>query len=162
MALSVEPRDDQLFPTLTPAQIDRVAAHGRRRHAAAGGVLVQAGQAEHPVFVVLAGEVEVVRATREGERVVATHRQGQFSGEINALAGRPALATIRAGKESDVVELRRDALLALVQDDAELSEILMRAFILRRALLLDQGLGDVLVLGSEFSPRTIEIRDFLA
>jgi thioredoxin reductase (NADPH) len=162
MALSIAPRDDQLFPTLTPAQIDRVAARGQRRHVEAGQVLVEAGQAEHSFFAVVEGELEVIRTSCDGEQAVTTHRQGQFSGEINLLAGRRPLATIRAVTDGEVVELRREAVLALVQDDAELSEILMRAFILRRAMLLERGLGDVLILGSEFSPRTLEIREFLA
>ncbi len=162
MALSIAPREDQLFPTLTPAQIDRVAAHGQRRHVEAGQVLVEAGQAEHSFFAVVEGELEVIRMSCDGEEVVTTHRQGQFSGEINLLAGRRPLMSIRVTQGGEVVELQREAVLALVQDDAELSEILMRAFILRRAMLLERGLGDVLILGSEFSPRTLEIREFLA
>src|SRR5436190_398450 len=119
MALSISPRDDQLFPTLTPAQIDRVAAHGRRRHVEAGQVLVEAGQAEHSFFAVVEGEVEVIRTSCDGEEVVTTHHQGQFSGEINLLAGRRPLTTLRVTQPGEVVELRRDAVLALVQDDAE-------------------------------------------
>jgi len=162
MALSIAPRDDQLFPTLTPAQLDRVAARGQRRQVDAGQVLVEAGQAEHSFFAVVDGELEVIRTSCDGEEVVTTHHQGQFSGEINLLAGRRPLTTIRVTHAGEVLELRREAVLALVQDDAELSEILMRAFILRRATLLERGLGDVLILGSEFSPRTLEIREFLA
>src|SRR5262245_38808390 len=154
--LSIAPREDQLFPVLTPAQIARVAKRGEPLTVQAGDVLIEAGQPEYPFFVVLDGEIEVVRASCDGEQIVATHRQGQFSGEINMLAGRRSLATIRASRSGEVIELKRDALLALVQTDAELSEIFMRAFILRRALLLDKGFGDVLVLGSSFSPRTLE------
>lgn len=162
MALSIAPREDQLFPTLTPAQIERVAAHGQRRRVEAGQVLVEAGQAEHSFFAVVEGELEVIRTTCDGEEVVAAHHPGQFSGEVNLLAGRLPLMSIRVTRGGEVVELEREAVLALVQDDAELSEILMRAFILRRAMLVEQGLGDVLILGSEFSPRTLEIREFLA
>jgi thioredoxin reductase (NADPH) len=162
MALSIEPRDDQVFPVLTAAQIGRLAAHGQRRHVQPGEVLVGPGLAEHSLFVVVAGELEVVRVSRGSEQVFTRHRPGQFSGEISTLVGRRPVATLRAAEGSEVIELRRDALLALVQEDAEFSEILMRAFILRRALLFADGVGDVLILGSEFSPRTLAIRDFLA
>jgi thioredoxin reductase (NADPH) len=159
--LSIAPREDQLWPTLTAAQIARMEKHGRRRSVQAGDVLLEAGQTEFPLFVVTEGELEVVRPSCDGEQRIATYRQGSFSGEINMLAGRRPVATVRATTPGEVIEVGRDALLALVQTDAELSEILMRAFILRRVLLLERGFGDVLILGSEFSPRTLQIREFL-
>ena len=160
--LSVAPRNDQLFPTLTPAQIARLAAKGTKRAIQAGDVLVEAGAAQFPLIVVLEGELEVVRSTCNGEERITTHRQGQFSGELNLLTGRRGLATVRATMPGEVIEVQRDAVLALVQTDAEISEIVMRAFILRRAVILDREFADVLVLGSAFSPRTLQIREFLS
>jgi thioredoxin reductase (NADPH) len=160
--LSVSPREDQLWPTLTPAQIARIEKQGKRRSVQPGDVLIEAGQTEFPFFVVTEGEVEVVRPTCDGDELVTTYHQGSFSGEINLLAGRRPVATVRATKAGEVIEMPREALLALVQTDAELSEIVMRAFVLRRALLLEKNLGDVLILGSEFSARTLEVREFLA
>ncbi|HET8775571.1 MAG TPA: FAD-dependent oxidoreductase [Thermoanaerobaculia bacterium] len=159
--LSVNPREDQVFPVLTAEQLARIAARGRRRAVQRGDVLVAEGEQQFPLVAVTEGELEVVRTTCDGEEPVTTHRPGQFSGELNLLAGRRALATIRVTRPGAVIELQRDELLALVQTDAELSEIFMRAFILRRAVLLDRNLGDVIVLGSVFSPRTLEIREFL-
>ena len=159
--LSVAPRDEQVFPTLTAEQIARIARRGRPRAVGPGDVLIEEGQQHFPLVVVIDGELEVVRTTCDGEEAVTTHGPRQFSGELNLLTGRRALATIRATKPTDVIELHRDDLLGLVQTDAELSEIFMRAFILRRAALLDRGFGDVVVLGSLFSPRTLEIREFL-
>jgi thioredoxin reductase (NADPH) len=159
--LSIAPREDQLWPTLTAAQIARIEKHGRRRSVQAGEVLLEAGQAEFSCFVILDGELEVVRPTCDGDELITTYRQGSFSGEINMLAGRRPVATVRATKEGEVIEVSREALLRLVQTDVELSEILMRAFILRRVMLLEKGFGDVLILGSEFSARTLHIREFL-
>ena len=156
------PNDEQLFPTLTAAQIERLAKRGRRRTANPGDVLVEEGQAQFPLIVVAEGELEVVRATCDGEERITTHRQGQFSGELNLLTGRRGLATIRAIATSDVIEVPREEFLALVQTDAELSEIVMRAFLMRRVVLLERNVSDVLLLGSAFSPRTLEIREFLA
>ena len=160
--LSVSPREDQLWPTLTPAQIARVERHGRRRAVQPGEVLMEAGGTEFPLFVVIEGELEIVRPSHDGEQLVTTYRQGSFSGEINMLAGRRPVAFVRATKPGEVIEVQREAVLALVQTDSELSEILMRAFILRRVVLIERGLGDVLILGSEFSARTLHVREFLA
>jgi thioredoxin reductase (NADPH) len=162
--LSLAPREDQLWPTLTPEQIARIEKHGKRRKVQEGEVLIEAGQEEFPLFVVLDGELEVVRPACEmdEEQLVITYHRGSFSGELNMIAGRRPVATVRATKAGEVLELQRDALLAVVQTDVELSEILMRAFILRRVVLLEKGFGDVLILGSEFSPRTLHVREFLA
>ena len=162
LPLTIAPREDQLWPTLTPAQITRIEKHGRRRPLQPGEVLLEAGQQELPFFVITDGEVAVMRPSCDGEQLLTTYRAGSFTGEVNLLAGRRPMVTIRATMAGEVIEVSRDALLALVQTDAELSAILMRAFVLRRAFLLDQGLGDVLVLGSEYSPRTLQIREFLA
>ena len=162
MSLSVAPREDQLWPTLTPAQIARIEKHGHRRAAQPGAVLMEAGGAEFPLFVVIHGELEVVRPSCDEEQLVATYRPGQFSGEINMLAGRRSVVSVRATKPAEVIEVPRTEVLALVQADSELSEIMMRAFILRRVMLLEKGLGDVVILGSEFSARTLHVREFLA
>jgi len=161
-SLSIEPREDQVWPTLTEAQIARIAKHGQYRSLQSGDVLLRAGQQEFPFFVVTDGELSVMRPSCDGEQLITTYRRGSFSGELNILAGRRPVATIRASTPGQVIEVSRDALLALVQTDAELSAILMRAFILRRSMLLDQGFGDVLILGSAYSPRTLQIREFLA
>jgi len=160
--LSIAPRDDQLWPTLTPSQIARVAKQGSLRSLQPGEVVLEAGQQEYPFFVVTNGELAVVRASCDGEQLITTYHPGSFSGELNMLAGRRSLATIRATTPSEVIEMPRNLLLALIETDADLSAILMRAFILRRAMLLDQGFGDVLILGSVFSPRTLQIREFLS
>jgi thioredoxin reductase (NADPH) len=159
--LSITPREDQLWPTLTAAQIARIEKHGRRRALAPGEVLIEAGQHDFPFFVVTDGEVVVERQTCDGPQLVVTYGRGSFSGELNMLAGRRPLANVRSSTASEVIEVPREELLALVQTDVELSEIIMRAFILRRVVLLEKGFGDVLILGSDYSPRTLEIREFL-
>jgi len=154
--------EEQTFPVLTDAQIARIAVKGRRRAFGRGDVLVEEGQLHFPLIVVTEGELEVLRSSCDGEELVTTHRAGQFSGELNLLTGRRGLVTLRGATAGAVIELGRDELLGLVQTDAELSEIFMRAFILRRVTLLERGFGDVVVLGSTFSPRTLQVREFLA
>jgi thioredoxin reductase (NADPH) len=160
--LSITPGDEQIFPILSAAQIARVAAHGKRKSVQRGEVLVEAGAPHFSLFVVVAGELEVVRNTCTGEEIATTHRPGQFSGELNLVSGRRGIATIRVTQPGEVIEVERDSLLAMLQTDAELSEIFMRAFILRRVLIIDRGFGDVVVLGSQFSPRTLQVREFLS
>jgi len=118
---STTPSENQLWPTLTPAQIARIATRGSSRSLAADEVLIAAGQEDFPFFVVVDGEVVVERETCDGVQLVVTYGPGSFSGELNMLSGRRPLATVRARTESTVIEVPREALLALVQTDAELS-----------------------------------------
>ena len=87
--------------------------------------------------------------------------QGEFTGESNMLSNRRSLVRARASLPGEVIELDREQLLALVQNDAELGEIFMRAFILRRVELIAHGLGDVVLVGSNHSTGTLRIREFL-
>ena len=154
-------RADQIFPTLTPGQIRRIAAHGRARSVRTGEVLVEQGDKSIPFFVVISGELEAVRPSCAHETLITIVRPGQFTGEVNTLSGRRALARIRARQPSEVIELARQEVLGLVQSDGELSQILMRAFILRRAELFTQGIGDATLVGSNHSADTLRIKEFL-
>ena len=154
-------RDERMFPVLTPAQIERVAAHGHRRRVERGEVLTSPWSDTRSFFLVIEGELEIVRANGAGEVLVALHRPGTFSGEVALLSGRRSLVTVRASEPGEVIELGRDALLSLVQTDAELSDILMRAFILRRVSLIESRTGDVVLLGSEHCSGTLRVREFL-
>jgi thioredoxin reductase (NADPH) len=152
---------ERVFPTLTPAQVERIAAHGRVRQIRPGEVLVQPGDQIVPFFVVTSGGVEIIRPSSANETLVALYGAGQFTGEVNMLSGRPALLQVRASESGEVIELDREHLLALVQTDSQLSEIIMRAFILRRVELIAHGLGDVVLLGSNHCSETLRVKEFL-
>ena len=154
-------RVEQVFPTLTPAQIRRIAAHGHTRAMHRGEVLVEQGDSAVRFFVVVSGEVEVVRPSGTTETLITVFRPGQFTGEVNTLSGRRTLFRTRATKAGELIELDRQHMLALVQTDAELGEILMRAFILRRVELVAAGVGDVVLIGSTHSAGTLRIKEFL-
>src|SRR5439155_19009443 len=152
---------ERLFPTLTDAQVARIAARGRRRPVARGEVLVEVGDKATPFFVVVNGGVQGLRPSGATETLIVTHRAGQFSGEGTMITGRRAIARLRVSEPGEVLELNRDQLLALVQTDAELSGILMRAFILRRSELIARDLGDVVVIGSTHCAGTLRVKEFL-
>src|SRR5919198_4010644 len=160
LAITVS-RPDRVFPTLTPEQISRIAAHGRLRATTRGDVLVEVGDRAVPVFVVVSGELQAVRPTDRAETLIVSHHAGQFSGEANMISGRRALGRLRVSEAGEVIQLDHEQLLALIQTDAELSEILMRAFILRRLELIARDLGDVVVIGSAHSAGTLRGKEFL-
>jgi thioredoxin reductase (NADPH) len=152
---------EQIFPTLTPAQIRRIAPHGDMRTMESGQVLIEQGDRNVPFFVVVSGEVEIVRPSGGVETLITVHGPGQFTGEVNNLSGRPAVVRMRATKQGELIELDRQHMLALVQTDAELGEILMRAFLLRRVELVAAGVGDIVLIGSMHSAGTLRIKEFL-
>ena len=150
-----------MFPTLTPQQVARIAAHGRRRATTRGELLAEVGDKAVPFFVVVAGEVEGLSPGDAGETLIVRLQAGQFSGEANMISGRGAIARLRVSEPGEVLHVDREQLLALIQTDVELSEILMRAFILRRVALIANDLGDVVVIGSTHSSGTLRVKEFL-
>lgn len=150
-----------VFPTLTQAQLERIAPHGRARTVAANEVLVDQGQSAVPFFVIRSGELEALRPMPNVEMLIVTLGPGQFTGEINTLTGRPAVLRTRATQPGEVIELDHKSMQALVQNDAELGEIIMHAFILRRVSLVSASAGDVALIGSAHSADTLRIKEFL-
>jgi thioredoxin reductase (NADPH) len=154
-------RIEKIFPKLTPEQIRRISAHGSMRSVQPGEVLIEQGDTSVPFFVVITGEVEIVRPFGPHETLVTVHGPGEFTGEINMLSRRRSLVRARATKPGKVIELDHQQMLGLVQTDAELSDILMRAFILRRVELISAGVGDIVLIGSTHSAGTLRIKEFL-
>jgi thioredoxin reductase (NADPH) len=159
--LSQAERAAQMFPALTPAQIARIATHGRRRVVRRGEVLVEAGAEIVTFFVVTNGTVEIVMPSRDGDEPVTVYNPGQFTGDIQLLWGRRAVLRTRATQDCEVIELDRNQMLVVVQTDGELSEIIIRAYILRRVELITRGIGDVVLIGSSYCADTLRIKEFL-
>jgi len=149
------------FPQLTPAQVDRIRPFGKVRKVEVGEVLFQPGDGNVPFFSLLSGELEIIQLDVQGERTLTTHKSGGFTGEMSLISGRGALARGRVTVAGEFLEVNSPDFLALVGRDAELNEIFMRAFILRRILLLSSGFGNVILLGSRHSANTLHLREFL-
>ena len=152
----------QAFPVLTAAQIDRIRPEGHLRRVRSGEVLFEPGDGNVPFFVLLSGAMEIVQPGLDGERTIATHQPGEFTGEITMISGQRCLVRGRVTEPGEFLELDGDALRSLVAKDAELSEILLRAFILRRLALISQGYGNVILMGSRHSSQTLQLREFLS
>jgi len=154
-------RYEQIFPRLTDAQLSRISAAGQHRGVQAGELLFEAGDQNTDFFVVISGGIEIVRPVAGREQPVALLGPGQFTGEINMLSARRAWARGRVAADGSIIALDRDGLHAMVQRDPELSEILLRAFILRRVALINQSDNDLVLLGSRHSLGTQRIKEFL-
>jgi thioredoxin reductase (NADPH) len=154
-------REAQTFPKLTPAQVERIAAVGTRRSIPAGEILYDLGDQNSRFFVVLSGGIEVVQPVGSVENPVVVHGPSQFTGEINMISARRSLVRARTTVDSELLVVDNHALRTLVQRDAELSEIFMRAFILRRVELLNVAAQDLVLVGSRNSADTMRIKEFL-
>ena len=154
-------RLERIFPKLIPDQIRRVAAQGHIRSVQPGEVLIEQGDRAVPFFVVITGEVEIVRPFGASEALVTVHGSNEFTGEVNMLSGRRSLVRARVTKAGKVIELNQEQMQNLIQTDAELGEILMRAFIPRRVELIAAGVGDIVLIGSIHSAGTLRIKEFL-
>jgi thioredoxin reductase (NADPH) len=151
----------EAFPVLTPAQIDRIRPSGKNRPVQAGEVLFEPGTPGIPCFVVLSGKLEIALPGLAGDRVFVTYGPGQFSGEVVLISGARALSRGRVAETGQFLEVSADALHTLIAKDAELSDLFMRAFLLRRVALISEGWGNVAVLGSQHSANTLRLREFL-
>jgi thioredoxin reductase (NADPH) len=151
----------QAFPALNAAQINRVRSGSKLRQVEKGEILFDVGDTNVPFFVLLSGRMEIVQSDLHGEQFVARHGPGEFTGEMTMMSGRRSLVRGRVTESGEFLELTGDGLRALVARDAELSEVFMRAFILRRLELVSQGQGNIILLGSRHSANTLRLREFL-
>jgi thioredoxin reductase (NADPH) len=126
-----------------------------------GNILFEPGDNNVPFFVLLTGGMEIVQACPNGERVLVKHVPGSITGEFSMITGQRALLRGRVTEAGEFLQISADAMRSLVAKDAELSEIFMRAFILRRVALVAAGAGNVILLGSRHSPGTLLLREFL-
>ncbi|MFZ0878741.1 MAG: FAD-dependent oxidoreductase, partial [Candidatus Acidiferrales bacterium] len=151
----------QAFPVLTAAQINRVRSGSKLRQVKKDEILFDVGDTNVPFFVLLSGSMEIVQPDLLGEHLIAKHGPGGFTGEMTMISGRRCLVLGRVTEPGDFLELSGEGLRSLVAKDAELSEIFMRAFILRRLELVNAGQGNIILMGSRHSANTLRLREFL-
>jgi len=157
-----EPLDrDGAFPRLDSEQRARLRAAGEMRAVAPGDVLFREGDAGYDFFVVESGAVAIVQGYGAENRVIAIHGRHRFLGELNLLTGSPPYlsAVVRDGGE--VIQLSSARLREIVAEDQAFSNLILRAFLARRSILIDLGAG-VKLVGSRYSSDSRRLREFLA
>jgi thioredoxin reductase (NADPH) len=159
---TLDQRRDQLFLKFDPAEIERMRGFGVVRSFAAGERLMTAGQVAPGLFIILAGRVAVAEHSHLGvqERIVS-QGQGNFIGELSQLAGRPALADATPEETVEALIIPPERLRALMIAEAELGERIMRALILRRAAILQSGVGGPIILGRAENGDVLRLQGFL-
>ena len=153
--------ETQTWPVLTDVEIDRARPYGRVRQAQLGEILYRPGEVGASCYILLSATVQIVQPSIDGERLITNHCPGTFTGEAGMIAGQRTLVLARVIQGGEVLELRPEDLRALVARDAGLSEIFLRAFVLRRLLLINRQLGNAVVIGSRHSADTLRLREFL-
>lgn len=158
----VETRRDQMYPTLAPAEIERVRRFGEMRAFAPGEALAKVGVGGVGLAVILSGTVEVSRHDSADNRTpLVTLAAGAFVGELAQLAGRPALVDAVAQGAVEALLIPPDQLRALLIAEAELGERIMRALILRRVRLLETGAGGPVIVGRADNGDVLRLEGFL-
>ncbi|HEY3729850.1 MAG TPA: FAD-dependent oxidoreductase [Steroidobacteraceae bacterium] len=154
-------RHAQMFPKLTAAQLARLETHGARLQARLGDILVEAGERPRKFLVVLTGRLELLMSRHERHELIYALSAGDFTGEMSMLRGSAGIVRIRAGTDCTLLAIDVEQLRSIVQTDTELSELFMRAFILRRMGLLSEDSCDVVLIGSTHSADALRLREFL-
>ncbi|MCQ9130261.1 FAD-dependent oxidoreductase [Streptomyces hilarionis] len=150
------------YPRLSDDQTARLAQHGRRRAAETGDLLIREGERCEMFYVVLSGSIAIVEDYgTPGERLLRVHGAGRFIGELGLLNGQVAFYTAVVRDPGEILALSMDQLRELVTRDPTLGDVVLRACLGRRALLVGQGAG-FRIIGSRYSPDTRRLREFAA
>jgi thioredoxin reductase (NADPH) len=159
---SLNSRMHQMFPRLTDAEIDRMRPFGTPTHAAAGDMLISTGQPSVGMWVILSGIMEITRRDGLGHRhKVSEAHPNYFVAEVSSISGGPVLVDAVASTPMELLLITPERLRALLVADAQLSETIMRALILRRVSLIQQGSGGPVLVGTGREPQLIALQGFL-
>ena len=156
-------RQDDAFPVLPEAAIERMRRYGAVRRFKSGETLFEIGKPTPGMFVLLSGGVKI--STRDGHHrpidITTYTQRGHFTGEVGQLAGRPGFVDGTALGDTETLLIAPDRLRALLVDEALVGETIMRALIVRRVGLIKRGAGGPTILGSETSADVVRLTNFL-
>ncbi|WP_405411436.1 FAD-dependent oxidoreductase [Streptomyces rubiginosohelvolus] len=150
------------FPRLTPEQLQNLTAHGERRRTTEGEVLYREGEPFREFLAILSGTVEILQdhGDRE-ERTMALHGPGRFLGELGMLEGQAAFDTAVVREAGEILAVPVERQRTLIGRDPVLGDLILRACLGRRYLLIGLGAG-FRILGSCYSQDTRRLREFAA
>jgi thioredoxin reductase (NADPH) len=152
----------EAFPTLDDAGIAVFDALGTRRSIAVGEYLYRQGDATYDFYVVVSGAVDILVESDGEERLITQHGPGRFLGELNLLTGMRAFVSARVVEAGEVIAVPRAALQQVIASSPRLGDMILAAFLARRAQLLSGAASTLRVVGSRFSPESARVREFLA
>jgi thioredoxin reductase (NADPH) len=153
--------DDVAFPVLSASQLAEIAAFGTEQPVVAGQLLFDAGEAGFDLFVVLAGEVEVVRFDGDDAVVIVAYGGGGFVGELNLLTGQRRTLSCRVTQPGRVLVVQQDEFRRLMSVRPALAEIIFTALVARREVLRSgEGAQAIRIVGSRYSPEAMSLRTF--
>src|SRR6202044_1108226 len=134
---------------------------GVRRQVQEGEFLFREGDVTYDFFVLISAEVDILVSVDEGERVIVHHGPGRFLGELNMLSGLRVFVSARVVAAGEGVVVSRDRLRQLMATNPRLGDTILAAFVARRGLLMTGAAPATRVIGSQFSPESLRIREFL-
>ncbi|MEV8426824.1 FAD-dependent oxidoreductase [Streptomyces niveus] len=150
------------FPRLAPEQLQDLTAHGKRRRTTEGEVLYREGEPFREFLAILSGTVEILQDHGgPEERTVAAHGPGRFLGELGMLEGQAAFDTAVVREAGEILAVPVERQRTLVGRDPVLGDLILRAYLGRRYLLIGLGAG-FRILGSCYSRDTLRLREFAA
>jgi thioredoxin reductase (NADPH) len=159
----IETRRDQVLPHLDATDIERAWRFGEVRRFPAGEALAAAGKIGIGLAIILSGKVDVYRYDAHGERQhFYAFGPGSFLGELAQLAGRPSFGDATASEPVEALIFSPDRMRALLIAEADLGERLMRALILRRSQMLQDGVGGPVIVGRSENANVLRLEGFLA
>jgi thioredoxin reductase (NADPH) len=159
----IDNRNEQMFPKLTPNEIDRLRRFGEVRHYAPGEALFVTGSVAPGMYVLIKGSVRVTRRDPLGHSAPITEQgPGDFVADVGQLSGQPAFVDVHAIGDVEALLVPPEKLRTLMIEEPELGERIMHALILRRVALIEAGTGGPVLIGSENSPDVIRLQGFLA
>jgi thioredoxin reductase (NADPH) len=160
---TIDDRNEQMFPKLTPNEIDRLHRFGEVRHYAPGEALFVTGNVAPGMYVLIKGSVRVTRRDPFGHSApIVEQGTGDFVAEVGQLSGQPAFVDVHAIDDVEALLIPPENLRALMIEEPELGERIMHALILRRVALIEAGTGGPVLIGAENSPDVIRLQGFLA
>ena len=151
----------EIEPELTAEQIGRLERFGKKESFAPGDVLFDEGDHAIDFFVILAGAVQILQYVDGGMREVVRPGPGQFLGDPSTLTGRAAVVQARVAEDSEVLRIGPEQFRRIVVEDSELSDLILRTFLVRRSALIEGGFASIKVIGSRYSRDTHRLREFL-